>query len=309
MLIVCPNCTTSYHVDPSAVGPTGRSVRCVRCRTVWFAANTADLAEIAASHRADMAQFAAGGPSDALPPDGWPEDLAAPGQTGGEASDPNEAAFGADAPAMTAADSANPADDALSGPPMPVVESPALAPIEHEAVAEPVQAEDIESVAARRALEQARKRRFGLPLTALPTMILGLVLIDLGLLAWRAEIVRILPQTAAFYGAIGLPVNVRGLVITDVTTATQTQEGVPVLLVQGRIVSATKRFVEIPRLRFAVRNEVGNEIYTWTALPSRSLLGPGETLAFQSRLASPPPETRDVQVRFFNRRDLGVSSE
>jgi hypothetical protein len=35
-------------------------------------------------------------------------------------------------------------------------------------------------------------------------------------------------------------------------------------------------------------------------------LGPGETLAFQSRLASPPPETHDLLVRFFNRHDLGV---
>ena len=36
--------------------------------------------------------------------------------------------------------------------------------------------------------------------------------------------------------------------------------------------------VEVPRLRFAVRNATGQEIYTWTALPSRSILGPGETL-------------------------------
>ena len=64
--------------------------------------------------------------------------------------------------------------------------------------------------------------------------------------------------------------------------------------------------VEVPRLRFAIRNTSGIEIYSWTALPTRSLLSPGETVAFQSRLASPPPETHDVLVRFFNRHDLGV---
>jgi hypothetical protein len=69
-------------------------------------------------------------------------------------------------------------------------------------------------------------------------------------------------------------------------------------------VSTAKRTVEVPRLRFAALNASGTEIYSWTALPTRSLLGPGETLDFQSRLASPPPETREVQVRFFNRRDL-----
>jgi hypothetical protein len=57
---------------------------------------------------------------------------------------------------------------------------------------------------------------------------------------------------------------------------------------------------------FFFNDTATTEIYTWTALPTRSLLAPGDTLAFQSRLASPPPETRDVLVRFFNRHDLGV---
>ena len=32
-----------------------------------------------------------------------------------------------------------------------------------------------------------------------------------------------------------------------------------------------------------------------------------DTLVFQPRLGSPPPEPRGVPVRFFNRRDLGVA--
>src|SRR5262245_59287586 len=38
MNIVCPNCGTSYDVDASALGPGGRTVRCVRCRETWHAA-------------------------------------------------------------------------------------------------------------------------------------------------------------------------------------------------------------------------------------------------------------------------------
>ncbi len=37
MHIVCPNCGTSYDVDAAALGPAGRSVRCVRCRETWLA--------------------------------------------------------------------------------------------------------------------------------------------------------------------------------------------------------------------------------------------------------------------------------
>ena len=37
MLIVCPNCATSYMIEPASLGPTGRTVRCARCKTIWFA--------------------------------------------------------------------------------------------------------------------------------------------------------------------------------------------------------------------------------------------------------------------------------
>ena len=59
MLISCQNCATSYQVDPSSLGPAGRSVRCARCQRVWFAANSMALAEIAQAHRADLAALAA----------------------------------------------------------------------------------------------------------------------------------------------------------------------------------------------------------------------------------------------------------
>ena len=55
-----------------------------------------------------------------------------------------------------------------------------------------------------------------------------------------------------------------------------------------------------------LRNGIGHEVYAWTALPTRPLLGSGDGLPFRTRLASPPPDGRDVIVRFFNRRDAGA---
>jgi predicted Zn finger-like uncharacterized protein len=304
MQIVCPNCTTSYQVEPSSLGPAGRSVRCARCQTVWFAANTAALSEIATSHRVEMAQFATTAEPDG--PQAWPQpDDTADGFGAIAAPDPADVGVVHDAPPIATADADTPAGYDVPGGPL--LESPALAPGDDQQPAhDTVLPEDIETVAARRAKEQSRNRRFGWPLPGLPTAVLGLILLDLGLIGWRAEIVRAVPQTAPLYAAIGLGVNLRGLVLTDVTTETVSSEGVPVLMIRGQIVSAAKRVVDVPRLRFAVRNGSGNEIYNWTALPNRSLLGPGEALAFQSRLASPPPETHDVLVRFFTRRDQGV---
>jgi hypothetical protein len=286
---------------------------------VWFAADTAALPEIAAAFRAEMVQFGATAATGADEGLEWPMPGGGePDQTGTDPGfDPVDVGFVHDAPSIAAGSTASGdplSGDAMpSGPNAPVVESPALAPIEQGAGVT-ILAEDIETVAARRAKEQAGNWRFRLQWPPWqwppwPTAIVALLIIDLGLIVWRADVVRLAPQTASLYAAIGLQVNLRSLALTNVTTETRTAEGVPVLLIQGRIVNTAKRPVEVPRLRFAVRNASANEIYTWTALPNRSLLSPGETLAFQSRLAAPPPETNDVLVRFFNRHDLGIGIE
>jgi hypothetical protein len=76
------------------------------------------------------------------------------------------------------------------------------------------------------------------------------------------------------------------------------------MVVEGTIVNNGKRAAEVPRLRFAIRNAGGEEIYSWTALPTKNVLAAGQMLPFRSRLASPPREGHQVVVRFFNRRDL-----
>jgi predicted Zn finger-like uncharacterized protein len=298
MLIICPNCTTSYQVDRSSLGPAGRSVRCVRCRNVWFAANTEAKSGIAAAHRAQIAQIPATASASEAPG-------AEPGPSHGSAQN--------DTPPLAEAGLAapdNPPADPSPASEGPLVQSPPLAPIETGSAASvPSEGEDIETVAARRAKAQAKRRRKRFELPGLPTAIAALALLDVGLIGWRADMVRWAPQTAPLYAAIGLPVNVRGLVFTDVTVEAQTRDGVQALLVRGTVASTATRSVEVPRLRFAARNESGNEIYTWTALPNRRPLAPGDTLAFQSRFAAPAPETRDVLVRFFNRRDLRADIE
>ena len=127
----------------------------------------------------------------------------------------------------------------------------------------------------------------------------------LAVVIWRTEMVRLLPQTASFYKLVGLEVNLRGLRFRDVRVNSETVEGKPVLVIEGAITGETNRPVELPRLRFSVRDAQGAEIYAWNAVLEQSVLKPGETATFRSRLASPPPEGRNIDVRFFNRRDLG----
>ena len=93
--------------------------------------------------------------------------------------------------------------------------------------------------------------------------------------------VRLLPQTAAFYKMVGLEVNLRGLAFKDVKLSTETVDGKQVLVIEGVIVGQSKKPLDIPRLRFAVRDAQGAEIYAWNTVLEQTVLQPGERAFFQ----------------------------
>jgi hypothetical protein len=143
-----------------------------------------------------------------------------------------------------------------------------------------------------------------MPSFGLPTACAAMGALILALMIWRAEVVRLAPQTATFYKMVGLEVNLRGLAFKDIKISNETVDGKPVLVIEGTIVGETRKPVELPRLRFSVRDAQGAEIYAWNAVLEQPVLKPGERAYFKSRLASPPPEGRNIDVRFFNKRDL-----
>ena len=328
MLIVCPSCTTSYRIEGASLGPSGRSVRCVRCRNVWFARDPGALSAIAEAHRSDVEALVGSGTGPAtgeerVPSPSDPFALPAASHT---VTDPLTTA---PAPAPSSIEGAGAEPEVLpiidEGPEaQPVtMTAPALAPIEQvelpamddslparalpTTIAPIRRAKDIESFAAEHSIRR-NWRGHRARLTALVLAIVALAALDAALLGWRTQVVRAAPQTASLYAAIGLPVNLRGLTFKDVRTSAEIHDGVQVLIVEGNIASVSRRTVEVPRMRFSVRNKAGQEIYAWTALPERSVISPSETLAFRSRLASPPHGTHDILVRFLNRRDLVASS-
>jgi predicted Zn finger-like uncharacterized protein len=303
MLIVCPNCATSYQVEPSSLGATGRSVRCVRCQKVWFASNTDAMAAIALSHHQDIATFATAGDTVGEPRPAPVEPPHAPV----ESSTDQPPAEALDRDDRGPAPLPEPVDYQLPPEPATVDDAPPLAPADQEAPPQAVVEnipEDIESVAARRIRRPPPRPKSRWPMPGWGTAILLLITINIGLAAWRADIVRLLPQTASLYAAIGLEVNLRGLAFTELVTRRETQDGIQMLVVEGVVKSASKHPTNVPRLRFAVRNAKGHEIYNWTAVPEGNVIAPGATMPFRTRLASPPPEAQAVLVRFFNRHDL-----
>jgi predicted Zn finger-like uncharacterized protein len=301
MLIVCPTCATTYQIQLAALGAAGRSVRCTKCKNTWVATPDSVIDEAALAAASAVASPPAPAKSPAQPPaprEQTDEELAAAWGTEAVSGDvmPADNGAGEDALVIANAPPLVPADPADAG----------------TTKFDPGEPEDVETIAARRARQASadrKNRRTPLQkLLSLPTLIVVLLVILGAALQTRVAMVRNFPQTASLFAAIGLPVNLRGLIFENVKSAGEFVDGVTVMVVQGTIVNLTGKALEVPRLRFALRSASGHEVYAWTALPTRTMLSPGEELPFRSRLASPPPDGRDVIVRFFNRRDIGAGT-
>ena len=289
MHIVCPHCTTSYAINLATLGAAGRNVRCARCKETWLA-RPEDAVEIAPAVPA-MAEASQGNTNAEADAAAEWEAMARQEETQ-DAPLIDSPSISADWPAEGEASRGNEAD------------WPLIARQDAEAHEEAV------STHRSRLASLFRLPRLppipGMPSVSLPIACVAMGALAVALIFWRTEVVRLLPQTATFYQLVGLDVNLRGLAFKDIKITNETVDGKPVLVIEGVIVGETGKPVELPRLRFSVRDEQGAEIYAWNAVLEQPVLKPGERAHFKSRLASPPPEGRNIDVRFFNKRDLAA---
>lgn len=253
----------SYALTPEQLG-RGRTLRCAQCRHTWFAT-----------------------PADAVDAD-W----AAPA-TGRRASDLDaelQAAFGeADGgEAGSRGDKGNATlQDKVSQPGKPAG-GRGGAPRGKSAKPRPGRP----SVSPLALLKTLRGK-------AWPALVAALVVAVLVLaVAERRAVVAALPGTARLFAAVGLSVNVRGLAFEGIRGQIVPGKDQSVLVVEGSIRNIRKEEVPVPPLAVSVRDGHGAEVYAYQADPPKSVLGPGETLAFTARSSAPPLDGRDVVVRF-----------
>jgi predicted Zn finger-like uncharacterized protein len=290
MHIVCPHCTTSYAINPSTLGPAGRTVRCSRCKETWLA-RPEDAIEMAAAMPATMSVSAQSAPPAA-------NDAAAEWEALAHEDD------GQDAPVVESPSiSAGWPADGEGSQPGGDSDWPSAARLDAEDHQEIPITTHRQRLARLLRLPSLPRIPF-MPSVGLPTACAAMGALIVALMIWRSDVVRLLPQTATFYKMVGLEVNLRGLTFKDIKVSNEIVDGKPVLVIEGTIMGETRKPVELPRLRFSVRDAQGTEIYAWNAVLEQPVLKPGERAYFKSRLASPPPEGRNIDVRFFNKRDL-----
>ena len=165
--------------------------------------------------------------------------------------------------------------------------------------------------ATSRTLDQLRRALATIePATAFPvgaderTLPLGLPAADAALVGGlaRGALHELAPAAPAQFGAA------TGFTLAVAALAAARSHGKPVLVIEGVIVGESKKTVDLPRLRFSVRDAQGTGIYAWNTVLEQTRLKPGDRAFFKSRLASPPAEGQSIDVRFFNKRDIAVGN-
>lgn len=263
MHIACPTCARRYTVDPARIGPEGRRVRCAGCRESWFV--TLPTSELPSLETGDLA-------------------------------------FGFADPARS---------DVASGPVPASAEDGRPDPDIARVVIEPDRDEGFAPARSRTGRRKSPRgggwRRDAATRPASPgaglrrTAMAACLALAVGVpavLAGRTALVRALPGTGSLFAAFGLPVNVLGLRLVDVSSTLSSETGAPVLVVMGGIANETAEPIKVPPLLVTVEGEAGDELYAWTTTAPGQDLAAGAQTTFRAPLASPPPAGRRVRLTF-----------
>lgn len=290
VVIVCPHCATRYQVPAETVGNKGRQVQCAHCGRAWQAFAEKVIAPRAPKPAPPPTVVQGGPPKDA---DDLMFDAAAEAEL--------DAEFEAEQKAVSEPATPEPPADQLRSieeikaaiapkAPEPVT---VVKPADTQAEKKRQKAFDQRQTMLTRQLPLARVRRM-LRLTGLITLAL---LIGAGF-SFRTDIVRMFPDLAGTYEALGLGVNVVGLEFRDVKTLLALRRGADVMQVDARIYSVAAGPVEVPPVVVTLLNSENLPLYEWSVAPTVRTLAVGEVVDFTTQVTDPPPGAVKVRLTF-----------
>lgn len=256
MILACPSCHTRYVVPDTAIGPTGRTVRCANCRHSWFQEPAAGAATAA--------------PAVSVPvPE--PVPVSAPAAPAPAAP--------AHVPPPVAADPAPPA-------PPPPPEAFAAAAVEPAPRPAPAPAIDA-PLPFRRARRNPAKRWTILATVAAALMVAATgALYWFGLPSWAQGLG--LPGMAAEPDlVIELPPNQDHRELPD---------GTIYFAASGVIINPTDREQRVPPILAELRDAQGTIVYSWTIKPPVRMLPPNEKVNFSEAKLDIPRRATQLTV-------------
>jgi hypothetical protein len=125
------------------------------------------------------------------------------------------------------------------------------------------------------------------------------LLLLVGAVIVRNQIIASFPATAAIYQRLGLPVEMElGLEFNGVTSGWQVEGGASVLVVEGEIVNLSEDSRVIPPVRIAILDGDGRELQHDFFTIEESVLSGGNRTSFSGRLVNPVEQGQDFRLSF-----------
>jgi len=263
MILTCPECSTRYQVDPDAIRG-GRVVRCTRCGHAWTPPEP-DAAPDQAAAAPDEAEDA-------------------------EAADEPSAAAMVEAAADPAAFEAPEEDIGIRREPR--LDAPPLAADARPRPGRP----------SRRPAERApRGSRLATVLwVALFLLVAGVASLAIGM---RDLVMDRWPAAEAAYDLVGLGPEPpgEGLGLRNVRWRTASQDGAPVLRIEGEVANLTDTVRNVPPIQGILYDNDDRELQRWTFAPPEPRLLPGENAAFSTELSNPAEGAVRLRIAFETR--------
>lgn len=281
MKITCPACTKSYTVKASALGDSGRNVKCKNCGERWFA----QPESAAASPSTDDIIASAQGFSGDLPQKLQSMDA--------HAADIRKAAADAAAAAR--------AQDDIAFVPAPSDEAAPSNQLIEGSVSDSSKSLTSGPLSARiklRSVKPTFKR--DVPIQSIAA-VLALFAVMLSGFIMRDTVVKAAPDLAGIYRLAGLEVNIRGLAFKDVETVRARDNGEDILIVKGLVENISSRVRAVPAIQFRIEGKEGEEINVWSIRPATNALQSGESVDFRTTMIAPPASAASIEVRFVER--------
>jgi len=144
--------------------------------------------------------------------------------------------------------------------------------------------------------ERRRRKSRAAAMSAWTTTVVAFIVILVGLVAMRGEVVKRWPESASTYAAIGLPVNRFGLEFLETEAERYFDGTTPILEVRGAVENRSGRTVDAPLVRVILLDDQGVKVAEAFAPITPSTIPDKATAVFAARVENPPFESFELEL-------------